>query len=656
MNSKFGQIIRKLGELPRPAKRLITIVVDLAALPLALWSAFALRFGTLTPPVERFWWLFIVVPLLTVPILKVSGLYREVLRYMGPQAAVAILKGVSLSVALLGATALLGGARDFPRSVLILYWLTGLLYLGGSRILLRAMLQSIIRRPRGRESVVIYGAGAAGAQLVGALDLSSDYAPVAMVDDDPGLWGSTVRGLRVYSPASLERLVEESGVRHVLLALPAASKERRRALIRWLEPFPVHVKTVPSLADLAAGKAALEDIRDVDIEDLLGRDPVEPDRALLGACIHKKNVLVTGAGGSIGSELCRQIAGLSPRRLVLYESSEFALYQIERELREALERQAAAVELVPILGSVLDRSRLQELMKAFSIETVYHAAAYKHVPIVEHNALEGIRNNTLGTWYAAEAAVAAGVETFVLISTDKAVRPTNIMGASKRLAELVLQGLAQSGADTLFCMVRFGNVLGSSGSVVPLFREQIRQGGPVTITHPGITRYFMTIPEAATLVLQAGAMAEGGDVFVLDMGEPVKILDLARQMIRLMGYEVRDEANPDGDIEIVFTGLRPGEKLYEELLIGDNVTGTRHPMIMRATEASLPWVEVMRLLGRLQKAYERFDCEEAEAVLAEAVTGFAHEGPGQDLLWQKTQAQRAAAEAKVTYLRRSPPV
>ncbi|HEX5512939.1 MAG TPA: nucleoside-diphosphate sugar epimerase/dehydratase [Gammaproteobacteria bacterium] len=641
-----------LGALPRPVKRLITIAADLVALPLALWSAFALRLNTFTPEIESFWWLFVVVPVLTVPVLKLCGLYREVLRYMGPQAAIAILKGVTISAVLLGTVALLGGARSLPRSVLILYWLTALLYVGGSRVLLRALLQSLIRQPRGREPAVIYGAGAAGAQLINALDQGLSYVPVALLDDDKALQGSTVGGLKVHPPTMLERLIKDAGVRHVLLALPAASRERRRAILRWLELFPVRVKTLPNLNDIVSGNARLDEIRDVEIEDLLGRDPVASDQSLFDSCIRGKNVLVTGAGGSIGSELCRQIACLKPRRLVLYELSEFVLYQIERELREGQVQQGGEVELVPILGSVLDQAKLQTLMKAFAIETVYHAAAYKHVPMVEHNVLEGIRNNTFGTWCAAAAALAAGVETFVLISTDKAVRPTNVMGASKRLAELILQGLAQKGGKTVFCMVRFGNVLGSSGSVVPLFREQIRQGGPVTITHPEITRYFMTIPEAATLVLQAGAMAEGGDVFVLDMGEPVKILDLARQMIRLMGYQVRDETNPNGDIEIVFTGLRPGEKLYEELLIGDNVTGTRHPMIMRATEASLPWREVERLLGRLRKAYERFDCEEAEAVLAEAVTGFVHDGPGQDLLWQRTVAQRVEAEEKVAYLRR----
>ncbi|NLO78710.1 MAG: polysaccharide biosynthesis protein [Xanthomonadaceae bacterium] len=651
MNSIVFNAARRLEALPRPTKRLMAIATDVVALPLALWSAFALRQGTFTPALEPFWWLFFVVPVLSVPVLRWSGLYREVLRYMGPQTAIAVLKGVTLSAVLLCMAALLGGLRELPRSVPILYWLMALLYIGGSRILFRALLQTLHRRARGREPVVIYGAGAAGAQLVSALDLSPDYAPVALIDDDRSLWGSLVRGLKVHPPAALEQLIEEAGIRHVLLALPTASRERRRAILQWLEPFPVHVKTVPSLNDLATGRAELGDIRDIDIEDLLGRDPVAPDQGLLEACIRGKNVLVTGAGGSIGSELCRQIARLGPRRLVLYELSEFALYQIDRELREKLDEQGATVELVPVLGSVLDRRRLQVLMKSLAVNTVYHAAAYKHVPIVEHNVLEGIRNNTLGTWHAAAAAQAAGVETFVLISTDKAVRPTNVMGASKRLAELVLQGLAQKGGDTVFCMVRFGNVLGSSGSVVPLFREQIRQGGPVTVTHPEITRYFMTIPEAATLVLQAGAMAQGGEVFVLNMGEPVKIVDLARQMIRLMGYQVRDEANPNGDIALQFTGLRPGEKLYEELWIGDNVSGTRHPMIMRAMEAALPWPKVEELLSRLERAYDRFDYGEAYAVLQEAVTGFVSSGPGVDLLWQAVrQHAEARPPAVVSYL------
>jgi FlaA1/EpsC-like NDP-sugar epimerase len=649
----ISKIAKRLAAVPRPAKRLITASVDLIALPFALWSAFALRFGTMTPPIDRYWLLFIVVPLLTVPALKVFGLYREVLRYMGPQAVTAILKGVTVSAVLLGAVALLGEARSLPRSVLILYWLTALVYVGGSRVLLRALLQSLIRRPRGREPVVIYGAGAAGAQLINALDQGFEYAPVALIDDDKALHGSIVRGLRVYAPAELDALVERSGIRYVLLALPTISRERRRAILNWLEPYPVHVKTVPSLNDVVAGNARLDQVREVDIDDLLGRDAVAPEQALLDSCIRGKDVLVTGAGGSIGSELCRQIACLSPRRLVLFEVSEFGLYQIERELRAALEQRAEEVELVPILGSVQDRKHLQAVMKAFGIATVYHAAAYKHVPMVEHNLLEGIRNNAIGTWHAAMAARETGVERFVLISTDKAVRPTNVMGASKRMAELVLQGLAQEGGKTIFCMVRFGNVLGSSGSVVPLFREQIRQGGPVTITHPEITRYFMTIPEAAALVIQAGAMAEGGDVFVLDMGEPVKIVDLARKMIHLMGFQVRDEQHPRGDIELRFTGLRPGEKLYEELLIGDNVTGTRHPMIMRAMEAALPWAEVEVLLHALEAAHERFDCREAHAVLKVAVAGFVSSGPEQDLLWQRTQppARGLSGEDNVTYLR-----
>lgn len=652
MERMFARALRFLGSLPRPAKRLITIALDLVVLPAALWSAFALRLGTLTPSIEPFWWLFVVVPVMTVPILKMAGLYREVLRYMSLYAGVAILKGVTLSALILAVAALLGEARGLPRSVLILYWMIALLYVGGSRIFLRAVLQALISRPRGREPVIIYGAGAAGAQLANALDLGESYLPVALVDDDRSLCGSHVRGLKVHPPAALEALIERLGVRYVLLALPAASRERRRAIVRWLAPFSVHVKTVPNLNDIVSGRARLDELRDIQIEDLLGRDPVEPDQELLQACIRGKSVLVTGAGGSIGGELCRQIVHLAPQLLVLYEISEFALYQIERELRAQLERDGLTVELIPVLGSVQDRERLQLLMEALSVATVYHAAAYKHVPLVESNGLEGVRNNTLGTWHTAMAAGAAGVETFVLVSTDKAVRPTSVMGASKRLAELILQGLAQEGGATLFCMVRFGNVLGSSGSVVPLFREQIRQGGPLTVTHPDITRYFMTIPEAASLVLQAGAMAEGGDVFVLDMGEPVKVVELGRQMIRLMGYEPREANTPDGEIELCFTGLRPGEKLYEELLIGDSVCATRHPMIMRATESSLPWVQVEALMWRLDDAYQRFDCSEMHAVLVESVAGFSGEGLDQDLFWQVAHPEVGQQRSKVAYLHR----
>jgi FlaA1/EpsC-like NDP-sugar epimerase len=647
-----SRAVRIVSSAPRSMKRLMMVCADCLMLPLALWLAFGLRYGMLLPPVERFWWLFALAPLVSIPVFVRLGLYRAVIRYLGTQAAAAVLQAVTLSTLVLGVIVLLAGQLGFPRSVIILYWLLSLLSVGGSRFLARALLYRTGRRRAAREAVLIYGAGNAGAQLAGVLASTPAFEPVAMVDDNPALHGSVVRGLRVFPPRDLAELVEQYQVTQVLLAMPTVSRARRRQILAELEPLPVHVKTIPTLDDLLSGRARVDEIREIDIEDLLGRDPVAPNKDLLECCIRGKNVLVTGAGGSIGSELCRQIVRLGPRRLVLLDVSEFALYDIERELRGFVDERQSDVELVPLLGSVQERQRLLAVMRSFGIETVYHAAAYKHVPLVEHNVLEGVCNNVLGTWHAASAAREAGVERFVLISTDKAVRPTNVMGASKRMAELVLQGLAQSGGGTVFCMVRFGNVLGSSGSVVPLFREQIREGGPVTVTHPEITRYFMTIPEAAALVIQAGSMAQGGDVFVLDMGEPVKIVDLARRMIYLTGYQVRDETHPEGDVEIRFTGLRAGEKLYEELLIGDNTAGTPHPRIMRAMESALPTSAIERLLARLEAAADRFDCAEVHALLKEAVQEFSSDGPLMDLLWQMRNA--APEPAVVTYLTHLP--
>jgi len=429
-------------------------------------------------------------------------------------------------------------------------------------------------------------------QLVSALRKGSEYAPIAIVDDKRSLQKSTVDGIKVYSPDKLSKLIDKNLVSHILLAIPSASQMRRAEIFEKLESLPVKVLTIPGLVDLVSGKAKIEEVREVDIEDLLGRDPVEPNKKLMDSCIEFKSVLVTGAGGSIGSELCRQISRLKPKRLVLLDACEYALYEIEQEIETLKREKGIDFELISLLGNIKDGRRVREIMSTFHIQTVYHAAAYKHVPMVERNVVEGVKNNVFGTLYAAQAARACGVETFVLVSTDKAVRPTSVMGATKRLAELILQGLSQMKGDTTFCMVRFGNVLGSSGSVVPLFREQIKKGGPVTVTHPEIIRYFMTIPEAAQLVIQASALAKGGDVFVLDMGQTVKISELAKKMIALMGLELKTDENPTGDIEIQYTGLRPGEKLYEELLIGDNVIGTEHSRIMRAEEVSLPWEEV----------------------------------------------------------------
>ncbi|MGH8435483.1 MAG: polysaccharide biosynthesis protein, partial [Pseudomonas sp.] len=497
--------------------------------------------------------------------------------------------------------------------------------------------------------VAIYGAGAAGNQLVAALRMGRAMRPVAFIDDDDGIANRVIAGLRVYKPKHIRQMIEETGVQEILLAIPSSTRGRRREVLEFLEPFPLHVRSVPGFMDLASGRVKVDDIQEVDIADLLGRDAVPPHQELFERCIRDQVVMVTGAGGSIGSELCRQILGRGPTTLLLFEHSEFNLYSIHSELAQRIERESLPLRLVPILGSIRNPERLVDVMRTWGVSTVYHAAAYKHVPMVEHNIAEGVLNNVMGSLFTAQAAVKAGVENFVLISTDKAVRPTNVMGSTKRLAEMVLQALSRESAPVLFgdtdavhqvnktrfTMVRFGNVLGSSGSVIPRFYEQIRCGGPVTVTHPHITRYFMTIPEAAQLVIQAGSMGQGGDVFVLDMGEPVKILELAEKMIHLSGLSVRSEKSPHGDIAIEFTGLRPGEKLYEELLIGDNVSPTDHPMIMRANEEHLPWEVFKAVLAELLKAVEQDDYTKVRQLLRETVNGYAPEGEIVDWIHQQ---------------------
>ena len=564
--------------------------------------------------------------LVSVPIFARLGLYRAVIRFMGLRAALTVVAGVGLAVGVLGLLALaarMAGSASVTgaatASTLIIYGSLLLTYVGASRMLLRWLL---LTRSAAAARVIIFGAGQGGTELTAALLATREFEPVALVDDNPALHGSVIAGIRVYPAERLPELMEDFGTRRVLLAMPALSRRARREVLARLEPLGTHVQTVPAIGDLLSGAARVDELREIDAADLLGRDAVPPNPALFAACIRGKNVLVTGAGGSIGSELCRQILRQGPARLVLLEMSEFALYAIERELRPLLAHEGLAIELVSMLGNAHHRYRVREILETFAIETVYHAAAYKHVPIVEENIIEGLHNNVFSTWHTAEAALECGVETFVLVSTDKAVNPTNVMGATKRFAEVVLQGMQQRSSRTRFCMVRFGNVLESSGSVVPLFREQIRRGGPVTVTHPEVIRYFMTIPEAAQLVIQAGAMANGGDVFVLDMGKPVRIADLARRMIQLAGLTVRDQLNADGDIEIAYTGLRPAEKLFEELLIGKNVTGTEHPMILRAVEHALSWDAVQRLLDELAVAMRRFDCAAARHVMERAVAEY----------------------------------
>lgn len=624
-----------LVRTPVAAKRTIVATSDVALTVLALAGTLFVLEYPLWPAGRHIVTLLGICAALTVPVLGTLRLYQAIIRFIGADMRSKVLRGtglIALSVALAAYALDIGSARQ-SIAIGLVFWTFAAFLLGGARITMRAI---VIGRHGTGEPVAIYGAGAAGRRLAAAAGNSRDLRPVLFVDDDPTLHGRMVAGIPVVAPAELPDLVRREGIRRILLALPSASRHRRRQILADLESLAIQVQTVPDIGDLVTGKARLDELRDIGVADILGRDPVAPNDRLLDACIRGKSVLVTGAGGSIGSELCRQIVELGATRLVLFELSELALYGIERELRERLQARALQVEIVALLGSVHQRNLMRQVIQGFGIQTIYHAAAYKHVPIVEFNMAEGVRNNALGTWYTAEAATEAGVETFVLISTDKAVRPVNVMGASKRLAELVLQGMAARGGPTRFCMVRFGNVLESSGSVVPLFREQIQRGGPVTVTHAEVIRYFMTIPEAAQLVLQAGAMGNGGDVFVLDMGEPVRIADLAQRMIQLMGLTVRDEANPQGDVAIEFSGLRPGEKLYEELLIGDTAGATDHAKILRAFEQSLPWPRVHEALESLVIAVNHGDCETIQRVLLDVVNGYEPTG-GQieDLVWQR---------------------
>ncbi|MDP9087179.1 MAG: polysaccharide biosynthesis protein, partial [Pseudomonadota bacterium] len=561
---KGGDFARKTVELPRRLKRLISVCTDCLMIPLALWTAITLKTGN--PEIDLAEWpAFVAVVAVSLPIFIKAGLYRAVIRFLGHRAIFAVALSVAASAVILGIVGAIFKIPTLSWSIVGIYAFVALLYVAGSRFVVRYYLLRRYLMPTVAR-VAIYGAGDAGAHLSNLLLTTRAFDPVMFIDDNKGLRGRMINGIKVHLPDRLPSLIKAHGIDRILLAVPSLTRRRRREILTQLEPLGVHVQTVPDVEQLVTGTANLTDLREVDVCDLLGRDAVPPKPGLFDACIRDRVVLVTGAGGSIGSELCRQIIGLSPKRLVLFEMSELALYNIERELRAIADKNTLQVELVGLIGNAHDRFRLRDIFNAYRVQTVYHAAAYKHVPIVEQNVIEGINNNVISTWHAAEAANEAEVETFVLVSTDKAVNPTNVMGATKRFAEIVLQGLQRRGSKTRFCMVRFGNVLASSGSVVPLFNEQIKAGGPVTVTHPEVIRYFMTIPEAAQLVIQAGSMAEGGDVFVLDMGKPVRIGDLARRMIHLAGLTVRDEKHPEGDIEISYTGLRPAEKLYEELL------------------------------------------------------------------------------------------
>jgi FlaA1/EpsC-like NDP-sugar epimerase len=636
IEDSLRELLRALVGLGRYQKRVILAISDLCVLGLAMWLAMSLRLGELyLAPTWQLFLIFCVAPVIGVATFFQLGLYRLVTRYIGGQGAVLIPVAVGLSALFWALAVLLSGVSGVPRSVVILYPILGTLFVWGSRqgagwLLKSAGIDLPVRLREKARNVLIYGAGTTGVQLLEALRHSGNYVPIGFVDMNSTMWGQYVGGLKVYRPERMAGLVQRHDIKEVLLALPKARRRERQEALRQLEALTVEVRTLPAIEDLAAGRVTVSDLRPVEADDLLGRDPVPPNSALLTRNIRGKSVMVTGAGGSIGSELVRQILRHGPRCIVLLEAAETALYQIELEVEDFLTARRAAgmlgseglPQLAAVLGFVQDEALMRKTIRAYEIDTIYHAAAFKHVPIVEHNAVAGLRNNTFGTAVLADAAAWGDVERFVLISTDKAVRPTSIMGASKRLAEMALQARAAENGRTVFTMVRFGNVLDSSGSVVRRFRRQIETGGPVTVTHPEVIRYFMSIPEAAALVIQAGAMATGGDVFVLDMGEPVKIDDLARSMIRLMGLEVRDAQHPEGDITIEYIGLRHGEKMHEELLLGENATRTEHPRILKSHEPCMPAEELAAALDSLRAAMDCNDVPKIHAVLTRAVEGY----------------------------------
>ncbi len=642
MTHKFIALVLAL---PRSTKRIVVLAIDAVQCAVTVWLALCLATASWVPLGTSGWlavWLSLT---LALPVFAVSGLYRAIFRYAGWDALMAVIKAVVLYGVLYAGVLALLTLPGVPRTLGLLQPILLLLSVGASRALARYWFSGLYLSQRKRDDmprVLIYGAGSAGRQLAAAIASGIQMRAVGYLDDDEHLHGQVLNGLNIYNPRQLSTWVKQLDVSDVLLAIPSVSRQRRNEILELTLGAKVSVRTLPGLMDLAQGKVQVSDLRELDIEDLLGRDAVPPDAQLLDKNIRGKVVLVTGAGGSIGSELCRQIVKSGPSKLLLVELSEFALYAVHQELQQLVCDEVAGVcPLVPLLASVRDEDRMREIMRTWKPHTVYHAAAYKHVPMVEHNPAEGLKNNVMGTWTTAKVAAEQGVSDFVLISTDKAVRPTNIMGASKRVAEMVLQAMAAAshmhGWSTRFAMVRFGNVLGSSGSVVPLFRRQIKDGGPITLTHADITRYFMTIPEAAQLVIQAGAMAGGGDVFVLDMGEPVRIIDLARRMVELSGLRVKDEHCPDGDIELQVTGMRPGEKLYEELLIGDNPEPTQHTRIMKAHEAFLPWEPLQYWLATLAAALAANDVAALRVRLSEMVQGF--EAAGEVVDWVHLQNQ-----------------
>lgn len=652
---KSGSGLDNFLEIDRSLKRAIQISVDCLLMLLCFVLAMLLRHESLDFVSDPSIWL---APAVTVPLSVIVfgrlGLYRAVVRFITERALRTIIAGILFSTMTLALTGL-GLGLEIPQSVPVIYALLLFLTVGGVRFALRALMQK--RTTRNKSPVLIYGAGEAGRQLANALEHGSDYAPLAFVDDDPRLHGAEVAGLKIHAPRLISQLIDRHDIKTILLALPSAKRSRRRAILSRLDGLPVEVRTMPGISDIVSGRARVNDLSNISADDLLCRDPVPPDPDLMSTNITGKSVMVTGAGGSIGSELCRQILRLNPSALIMLDVSEAALYKIDDELQRMARHQRLPVRLVPLLGSVQTPRRMETILRTGQVQTIYHAAAYKHVPLVEHNVVEGIRNNVFGTETLARAAIDAGVESFILVSTDKAVRPTNIMGASKRMAELVCQSLARSDTGTVFSMVRFGNVLGSSGSVIPRFREQIERGGPVTVTHPEITRYFMTIPEAAQLVIQAGAMARGGDVFFLDMGEPVRIVDLAERMIRLHGLEPYfvdpGHSGPQqGDIGITFGKLRPGEKLFEELMIGNAPTGTEHPRILCARELSLAPDVLSDVLDALLEACHDCHIDTIRKILMQAPTGYRPGAGADDLLWVEGDSDVQALQPRRDALHR----
>ena len=619
----LNSIKKLLTKQSRSRKRLLLLILDAMALPIIIIGSFSIRFNTFFIPQGKAWLILPIAILVSSPIFIKFGLYRAVLKFFRSQAIASIIVATLFATIVWVGVVQLLNLINIPASVALLVWLGTFTFITSTRLIAQRWLYSDNSENNSTKKVLIYGAGDAGTQLATILKTDPIYSIAGFLDDDVTLKGWNINGLNVYSPLHIGQLIEDKSINEIILAMPSAGYKKRKLIINSLESLAVNVRSIPDFVDLASGKLTTSDIKDIDIDDLLGRDVITPDNTLLPANIKHKVVMVTGAGGSIGSELCRQIVALSPTKLILLEQSELALYQIEQELEELLIKNSLSVELNKVLGSITDTTLLNRLFRHKSVDTIYHAAAYKHVPLVEENPIAGLNNNVFGTKLLAEHALAAKVKTFILISTDKAVRPTNVMGCSKRIAELVLQGLSKGAkCQTTFTMVRFGNVLGSSGSVVPKFRQQIKEGGPITVTHRDITRFFMSIPEAVQLVIQAGAMGKGGDVFVLDMGDSVKISDLATRMIKLSGLTIKSDENPEGDIEIEFSGLRPGEKLYEELLIGDNVSGTKHKRIMRANEIYIPWEQLQHHLEDLLQIMQQENIDQIKSNLANFVDGY----------------------------------